>query len=124
MSKTPWRPAKILEIPEKFKDPRFCYRWVDKDKMGNVRKKRAEGWEIDTVLSKKLSNLPKTIQDGSDTDSTVQVRELIVMRIPKELAEERNKFYASRSDDALKSEKQRFHGATDKQGYGKITVID
>lgn len=119
-----WKPAKILEILESFKDPRFVYRWADKDKMGNIRKKLSEGWEIDTTLTKKLANLPKTLQDGSNLDSTFQVRELIVMRIPKELAAARNKFYSERGEGALKKEKDKFKDVAGEHGYGKITVIE
>jgi hypothetical protein len=54
---------------------------------------------IDKELSKKLNELhgiDRTLEDGSPLDSTLQKRELLVLKIPKELAEERNEYYRKR----------------------------
>lgn len=118
----PWKPAKILEIPEKLKNSNFTYRWVSKDRPGNVRKKLSEGWEFDTELTKKLTDLPKTLQDGSNLDSTFQVRGLVVMKMPKELAAERSKYYGDRSKRKIKELSQVYGGETEGAGYGRITV--
>lgn len=104
MSNISWAPARVLDIPEKLKDPRFVYRWASKLGIGRVQKLIAEGWEIDTELSTKLCNLlPKTIEDGSSLDSTTQRRELVVMRLPKELAKVRNEYYQKRCGDTIAS---------------------
>jgi hypothetical protein len=103
---TPWKPARITEIPEYLKDPRFIYRGCNSKKTGNIQKKLQEGWEVDKELSKKLDELyglNRTIQDGSPLDSTHQVRELIYMRMPKELALERNEYYRKRGQIDRKS---------------------
>jgi len=121
MTTKSWKPAKVLEIPEKFKDSRFVYRWVDRDRIGNVRKKLSEGWEIDSELTKKLVKLPKTLQDGSNLDSTFHIRELILMRLPKELAEARRKYYAERSGDTLSAEKEKYRRQSDGRSYGDIS---
>ena len=93
---TPWEPAKVLDVPAHLKDPNYVYRWVNKEKPGNIRKKLSEGWEIDEKLAKKLDvELPKTIQDGSSVDSSHNVRELILMRLPKERKEARQKYFDS-----------------------------
>lgn len=92
-----WNPVRLLDIPADLKDSRYTYRWCNKDKQGNIRKKASEGWEVDYELSKKLNSrlgLNKTLDDGSGVDSTLQMRELIVMRLPKEKAEARRKYYA------------------------------
>ncbi len=105
-SSTPWKPARVIDIPESYKDPRFTYRWCNTLKMGNIQKKIQEGWEIDKILSKKLNELyglNRTLEDGSPMDSTVKMRELIVMRIPKEMAEERNEYYRKRGQIDRKS---------------------
>lgn len=98
----PWKPARTLEIPQHLKDSRFVYRFVERLRPGNLRKKLDEGWEIDTKLGKKLNDmyggLQKTLDDGSPIDSTVQMRELIVLRMPKVIHEERAKYYFNRTN--------------------------
>lgn len=98
----PWKPARSLEIPQHLKDSRFVYRFVERLRPGNLRKKLDEGWEIDTKLGKKLNEmyggLQKTLDDGSPIDSTVQMRELIVLRMPKTLHAERAQYFFERSN--------------------------
>ncbi len=89
----PWKPAKTLDIPELYKDKRFVYRWVNMKKDGNVQRKVSEGWEIDKVLSKKLLHIAKPLEYGSDLDDTIQINGMIVMRMPKEIAEKRKEYY-------------------------------
>ena len=90
---TPWKPARLLDIPEKYKDPKFTYRFVDKKVDGNLSKKENEGWEIDKELSKKVKQLQRTILDGSNLDGSLQIREMIVMKMPKEMVESRKKYF-------------------------------
>lgn len=98
----PWKPARSLEIPAGMKDSRFVYRFVERLRPGNLRKKLDEGWEIDTKIGKKLNELygglEKTLDDGSPMDSTVQMRELIVLRMPKVIHEERSRYYFEQSN--------------------------
>lgn len=94
----PWEPATLMGIPEHMKDPAFVYRYCTKEEArpGNIRKKMAEGWEIDTELSKKMKahNLVPTINDGKPMDSTLQIREMVVMRMPREMKESRDAYFA------------------------------
>lgn len=104
----PWRPAKVLDIPAHLKDPRFTYRFVNTKKEGNELKKLQEGWEYDHELSKKLTEhygSIRTIRDGTPTDGVYRMREMILMRIPKELAESRNQYYADRGNRAFQNAK-------------------
>jgi hypothetical protein len=120
-----WKPARLLDIPEHMKDPAFTYRWVDKDKPGNVRKKLSEGWEIDKKLTKRLNegDMTSTIEDGRSIDGTMGIRELVVMRIPRELAEARNEFYQSRSETSTQDKDGELRGTIKGIGgetYGNI----
>lgn len=101
-SNVSWKPARVLDIPSSLKDSRFVYRWVAKKQDGRISKMKQEGWVIDEEISKKLEPI-KTISDGSKIDSTTQVRELIVMKLPKELKTARDAFYASRSGQTVAS---------------------
>lgn len=99
---TPWKPSRVLDIPQHLKVKGFTYRWASKNQVGRIQKLISEGWEIDTELSKKLStSLPKTVIDGSPLDGTVQRRELIVMRIPDEMAVARRAYYAQKAAGAV-----------------------
>jgi hypothetical protein len=116
---TPWSPARILDIPERFKDPAFTYRWVNKDRAGNMRKKESEGWEIDTELTRKMSNLATTIEDGTPIDGTIQVREMIVMRLPQERAKARKEYYRDKNVRSIKDKAAHFKKEVG-GGYGEI----
>lgn len=98
---TPWKPSSFLGIPEHLKVPGRRYRWGKKDRPGNMEKKLAEGWVIDIDLTKEMKKLsPPTIQDGKSMDSTMQVREMIVMWMPEETAIARNKYYSDKAGAA------------------------
>jgi len=118
----PWKPSKLLDIPESLKDPAFTYRWCDKDKPGNIRKKLSEGWIIDKDLMKKMEQV-LTIEDGKPLDTTTGIRELIVMKIPKDKAEARNEFYQARGKLAMKKKQDELDNEVRKIGgeiYGNI----
>lgn len=126
----PWEPATLMGIPEDLKDPAFVYRYCTKDEArpGNIRKKIAEGWEIDTELSKKMKtrNLVPTINDGTPVDNTLQIREMIVMRMPKELKESRDAYFAKLNGENSKGTKENFNDEVEKisggqtKAYGNI----
>lgn len=98
---TPWKPAKRLAIPENMKNPNFVYRFVNTKKEGNELKKLDEGWEYDKELSAKLKERGlasiRSLEDGNPLDSHYRIRELIVMRMPKEMAESRKKYYLDKT---------------------------
>lgn len=118
---TPWRPARILDIPEHLKNPAFVYRWCDKNKPGNIQKKMSEGWEVDKELSRRLTAIAtRTVNDGTPLDGTAQIRELVVMKMPKEMAASRNEYYAKRSEMATKEAQEDLKRKTGGQAYGEI----
>lgn len=99
---SPWKPATLLSIPENLKDKGYVYRFCNKKTEGNIQKKIAEGWEIDKELSKKLNSAP-TIEDGKPIDGTLHVRELVVMRMRKELKESRDKYFRDLANGSIGS---------------------
>lgn len=121
MATTPWKPARVLDIPAELKDKRFTYRWASKRSVGRIQKLIAEGWEIDKEISSKLEgSLPSTMEDGSSLDGTVQRRELVVMRLPREMADARNAYYQKRAGETVASAEDQLK----KSGlsYGKMTT--
>lgn len=100
---TPWKPARRAEIPERFKDPRFTYRLCDKGTSGNIARKEEEGWVKDHDLSKKMNIIQRAVEDGTNIDTTYQIRELIAMKMPKEMAAARNKYYRDKATGAAEA---------------------
>lgn len=99
---SPWKPATLMGIPENLKNPNYVYRFCSKAREGNIEKKKAEGWEIDKELSKKM-NLTPTVNDGKPLDGTLHIRELVVMRMRKEMKESRDKYYSDLAKGAVGS---------------------
>lgn len=128
---TPWKPARVLDVPDSLKDKNFRYRWCTTSKDGNIRKKLSEGWEVDTDLQNKLDELhgiPKTLNDSRSSlgGSNVQVREMILMRMPEERAKSRDEYYAKMTIDPPKAGKDELKKEMSKEGlggqiYGSIT---
>jgi hypothetical protein len=123
----PWEPVSLLSVPKKFQNPNFRYRWCNKDKPGNIRKKESEGWEVDyevtRLMKKHMKSMNQTTADGKSIDSTLQVRELIWMRMPKEMAEARNKYWQDKANNPVKNEEKSFKGKMAAMGaetYGSI----
>lgn len=99
-----WKPARVLDIPSHLKDKAFTYRWVDGSSI-RINQLLSEGWIVDKQLAAKIleMNKSKTIDDGEPLDSTLKVRELVLMKLPMELKAARDAFYLSRSNKTLGS---------------------
>ena len=99
-----WKPARVLDIPSHLKDKAFTYRWVDGSSI-RINQLLSEGWIVDKQLATKIleMNKSKTIDDGEPLDSTLKVRELVLMKLPMELKAARDAFYLSRSNKTLGS---------------------
>lgn len=126
---TPWKPSSYLNIPKHLQVAGRRYRWCTTSKPGNIDKKIAEGWTVDNELTKKMKRIGVTIQDGKGLDSTLQVREMVVMWMPEELARGREKFYADRANSAQKSAQNKYRkDAKDLAGeygggaYGEVKI--
>ena len=103
-SNVSWKPARVLDIPSHLKDKAFTYRWVDGGSI-RINQLLSEGWIVDKQLATKIleMNKSKTIDDGKPLDSTLKVRELVLMKLPIELKAARDAFYLSRSNKTLGS---------------------
>lgn len=124
---TPWRPARLLELPTKLKKAGMRPRWVRNTK-ANTLKKESEGWQYVKVPQEEKRLLPKTIQDSLGIDGTVQVREMILMWMPEEMAISRNKYYTDKANRSFTDSKQilssdiRTQSGDDRvRTYGNIT---
>jgi hypothetical protein len=113
-----WRPAALTHV--KGRDPRYKYRFFDSSRPGRLDKAQAEGWEV--VKNNDSSELPiRSISDGTATDSVKRVRELVLMRMLKEVAEQRAKFF-QRQEYTPEKLKEQFADQSAAETYGDIKI--
>lgn len=112
----PWEPASVLTVDRK--DPNYRYRWCRKDILD---KKLSEGWEVvkGTAKSTEASKCV-TLMDGTTLDSTVQKRELILCRMPEEMAVSRAKYYADMTDSLVAAQKDDLERLMGSSALGSI----
>lgn len=93
-----WKPASLLTHPPM---PGFRLRWVSK---AQLSKRVAEGWEVVQKGGRPVTSAPdleRTGVDASKMDSTTQLRELILCRMPEEMARSREAYYKNMTDSLL-----------------------
>ena len=122
-----WKPASNkLNVVKKVAG--FRYRWCDKDEM-NIEKKKAEGWEH----VNKTTGIPgesgqrSDVPDGKSLDSTQKYRELELMALPEEVAQERDRHFQELTDKQTVGLKKTLEDDLKKSGFkgglhGKITI--
>lgn len=101
-----WKPASLLDDTIKLDKENFAYRWVNKSDEANLRKKKAEGWvpvstlEGDRAQHERSENT--SLADGSGLSDTIsEYRELILMKMPKELNDSRKEYYKKINDQQM-----------------------
>lgn len=86
-----WKPASVTDVVKK--EDGYRYRWVEKSP-DNLYKKEAEGWEKVSGLT---SDRAKSVDDGrvhsgKNLTSTHEKHDVMLYRMPEELAEARDDF--------------------------------
>jgi hypothetical protein len=128
-----WKPSKLLDIPVQYKDPGFTYRWCNTLMDGNIDKKQSEGWIIDEDVSLKRRHIhltkSKIERDFHDNSKSLgretMLRELILMKMPNDMAAKRNKYYRDKATANITHTKEQFSGELQKHGsysYGNVDV--
>ena len=96
----PWRPPSRLDAPEP--PAGYQYRWIRAEVMGqedkkNVASRMREGYE--PVRLEELGDFDApTVEDGT-MKGVVSVGGLLLAKIPKEIVEERNEYFAQQTRD-------------------------
>ena len=99
-----WTPAAPLGI--KAKDPSNRLRWVHAEP-ANMLKKRAEGWEQADV-GDAVHDRPNGVESGSGTPAGVlEYRDMVLMKMPEEMAREREAYYRNASQEQVSGLKTR-----------------
>jgi len=109
----PWRPALLLQVKP---IPGFRLHWARQDELDRVL---AEGWT--PVKGKDLTE--RTTIDGTQMDSNILKRELILVKMPEELAKQRDAYYAKKAAEAIQDSVKTFEESGDKGlSYGSINI--
>jgi hypothetical protein len=120
MTTKPWEPAPLL--PVSGKDPNYVYRWV---RLDNLDKAMVEGWDpVKGVNKGKEEPPPILLLDGTQIDSAIRKRNLILCKMPKELADKRNAYYQARTDSLLEAQAEKFKEEVGGRTYGGIKVVE
>lgn len=118
--KPTWKPANIDEVINK--DPAYRYRWVRKDQ-DNMAKKQAEQWEVDESTT--VEGGYGRINDGKNLTSSKERRDAVLMRIPEEVAQERDAYInadIARRTAALKRQTRDELSRSDAPIHGSISI--
>lgn len=113
-----WKPANILDVFEK--EDGFRYRVAEKSSR-NIAKKQREGWEIvSAIASPKTGN--NAVGDGQNLGksltSVLEGHDYVVMRIPEDLAKERDDYFNGESARRISALKRQTGDDLGKVGKG------
>lgn len=122
-----WTPAKLLDTLTGLDWDNYAYRWVNADP-GNQMKKMAEGWEpISKLKGDRVEHQQSPSLDGGGSlvGSLTVYREMILMRMPKDLADARREYYDALTDgteDALRASLTQQAAAGGAEVHGTINT--
>jgi len=123
--RTSWQPASVTEVTNK--EEGYRYRWVIKDPH-NLAKKEQEGWEkVDGLQANKVSIKDEgaRVSDPTRMTSLYEKHDVILQRIPEELAEQRDAYYnneTARRTQGLTAHIKKEMGKEGAETHGDITI--
>lgn len=90
-----FKEVNILEVHNK--EDAYKYRWLSQNKINQQNNTR--GWEVVTNLTKKSEGINQSknfLNSVNPLDSTMRVGDLVLARMPVEMADSRNKYFRKR----------------------------
>jgi hypothetical protein len=100
----PWRPPSALDAPEP--PPGYKHRWLRVESLGfddkkNISSRLREGFEL--VRSDEYPDFEApTIENGKHA-GVIGVGGLVLARIPTEIVDQRNQYFAEKTDSQMKA---------------------
>lgn len=121
---TSWKPASVTDVTGK--EEGYRYRWSSKD-ANNLAKKEAEGWETVTSLTSDKTKEANSgrIQDGANLSTVREKHDVVLQRIPEELAQGRDAYYNNESErriSGLTAHIKKDLGKENAETHGEITI--
>ena len=123
-SETDWKPASLLDVPKWVNElfPDHGLRWCSKS---GIDKKMLEHWTPVILDGTKIeTEFRPTMIDGARTDSTVQVREMILMKLPRSLMAKRKAYFEARTKDLLQVKLESDNEAAKAEGSKNYGALD
>lgn len=118
-----WKPASVTEVIGL--DPDFRHRWVNKDP-DNLAKKQAEGWvSVDKTKDQATPTEHNRLNEGESLTSAYEKRDVVLMKIPEELAQERDAYFnneTARRTSGLTAHIKKEVGKEGGETHGDITI--
>lgn len=99
-----WVPASTLDQIEGLERDKFGYRWVQKDP-SRIKRFMAEGWTFvneldgDRIFHRKATT--GALDAGSGLDTSVDHRDVVMMKLPLDRVEARRRYYQRKTDKAV-----------------------
>lgn len=90
-------------LPDPTPEPGYVYRWIATHILGqadptNVSKKMREGWE-----PVKAADHPELMLQGNEKTGNVEIGGLMLCKMPRELAQSRDEYYAKQARAQMES---------------------
>lgn len=100
-------------LPDPPKSPDWTYKWIRASTLGvadptNMNSKIREGWELVSVDDPAAQSVAMAVTDKPRHPGTVEIGGLILARMPKEMARERNAYYQGVAAKQVESADQSF----------------
>lgn len=104
--KRAWAPPTLLPDPPPDKD--YVYKWVRAASLGqadpsNMNKKTREGWELVKRDDPAAAGIMQATDAKTAFTDTVEIGGLVLARMPKEMADQRNAHYAGQGQQMIES---------------------
>ena len=106
------QPLRTGALNIKGKQPGMFYRWVRKDR---VEERQDAGW----VVVKGKNKIVRTGKSDSSVSTVVKHRELVLMKVPQEHVDERNRQLQARNKKIEEATKQRYLQSGKMKNNGK-----
>lgn len=116
-----WKPASVTDVANK--EDGYRYRWSGKTP-DNLAKKQAEGWESVSSLGGAVASQGR-IDDGKPLSTVYEKHDLVLQRIPEEVALERDAYYngeTERRTAGLTAHIKKEIGKEGAETHGDITI--
>ncbi len=100
----PWRPPSSLDAPEAPEG--FQHRWIRAETLGfddkkNMAGRLREGFEL--VRADEYPNFPSPTIENGKHEGVIGVGGLVLARIPTEIVDQRNQYFAEKTDSQMKA---------------------
>lgn len=109
--KITWEPSDLLKVRDM--EPGFRYRWARNDP-AELLKLESEGFEIVSEVNSSVEHEnPEGVDDNHKLSTVTEYREVILLRIPEEVAKARQEYFERQSFELITASKKEAQSKVD-----------